>query len=102
MPLLLPCPGSDHVPVGAEDLAVDPGAVGPARKDTAAPTSWGVPRRPSGFIFAVPSMSSCDLPCRDRSVAVVPGAMASTVIDRPRNSFERGGASVWTADLVAA
>jgi hypothetical protein len=74
----------------------------PARKETAAAISCGVPRRSSGFIFAIRSISSCDFPFRNKSVPVGPGAIALTVIDRPRSSLERTAVSVSTADLVAA
>src|SRR5216684_9208861 len=75
---------------------------GPARKETAAAISCGVPRRSRGFIFAMWLMSSCDLQRRNRSVAVGPGAIALTVTDRPRSSLERIAVRVSTADLVAA
>ena len=58
---------------------------GPARKATAAAMSSGVPSRSSGFILAKRSISSCDLPLRNSSVAVGPGATALTVIERPRS-----------------
>jgi hypothetical protein len=48
------------------------------------------------------STSSADLPDRNRSVAVGPGATALTVMLRLRISFERIAVMISIADLVAA
>ena len=74
----------------------------PTRKATADAMSSGVPRRSIGFILARRSISSGDLPFRNRSVAVGPGATALTVMPRPRISFDRIAVIVSIADLVAA
>src|SRR5258707_14786948 len=75
---------------------------GPTRKATTDAMSVGVPRRSSGFILAKRSISSGDFPIRNKSVAVGPGATALTVIERPRNSFDRIAVIVSIAALVAA
>ncbi len=46
-------------------------------------------------------MSSGDLPFRNRSVAVGPGATAFTLMFRPRISFDRMCVSASTAAFVA-
>src|ERR1700732_3641668 len=75
---------------------------GPARKATVAAMSAGWPRRSNGASLAKRSTTSCGLPCRNRSVAVGPGATALTVMLRPRSSLARMLVIASTAALVPA
>ena len=59
------------------------------RKDTTAAMSSGVLSRSSGGSLLRRSTSSCDLPLRNRSVAVGPGATAFTVMLLPRRRTSR-------------
>ena len=71
--------GSDHAAVGAQVWPLIQPPSGSGEESYAAAMSSGVPSRSSGAILAMRSMSSGDLPLRNRSVAVGPGAMALTV-----------------------
>src|SRR5699024_9324083 len=60
---------------------------GPARNDTAEAISSGWPMRSIGAWLAICAINSSDLPLRNRSVSTGPGAMALTVMSRPRSSL---------------
>ena len=75
---------------------------GPARKATASAMSSGWPSRSSGASLARRSITSCGLPLRNSLVAVGPGAIALTVMFRPRSSLVRMLVIASTAALVAA
>src|SRR6185437_4862287 len=75
---------------------------GPARKATALAMSWGWPRRSSGASLVRLSITACGLPSRNSAVAVGPGAMALTVMLRPRSSLARIWVMASTPALVAA
>src|SRR5258705_13217763 len=64
---------------------------GPARKATVAAMSAGWPRRSNGASLAKRSTASCGLPCRNRAVAVGPGATALAGMLRPRGPLARIG-----------
>src|ERR1035437_5385843 len=89
-------------PLARSPWPLIPPPAAPTRKATADAISSGVPSRSSGFILAMRSISSGDLPLRNRSVATGHGATALTVMLRPRNSFDRIAVMVSPADLVAA
>src|SRR6185312_7036618 len=74
----------------------------PARNATTSAISPGWPRRSNGASLARRSISSGDLPLRNSSVAVGPGATALTVMLRPRSSFASTLVIASTAALVAA
>src|ERR1700754_1261913 len=65
---------------------------GPARNETTPAMSSGWPKRSSGDISLNSSIRASDLPLRNNSVGIGPGATALTVMLRPRNSF----VSTWT------
>ena len=51
--------------------------------------SSGSAKRSNGLIWVNWSICSFVFPTKNNSVAVAPGAIAFTVIDRPRNSFAK-------------
>jgi len=64
--------------------------------------SAGVPSRSSGAACANRSMACSSLPSKNSGVAVGPGAMAFTVMSRPRSSWARMKVMASTAPLLAA
>ena len=73
---------------------------GPTKKATARAMSSGVANRSNGLILAKRSIMSCDLPFKNKSVAVGPGATVLTVISLPRNSLLRIALRVSIAAFV--